>query len=401
MRIKLIYLNLVIILIGFLVVSAFVMNDREGSEYSDNSERIKFSHQLHADAMSCADCHSSVISSTSLKDRLLPNHENCSVCHQVDNQDECGTCHIGDSYEPLIQKESALIFDHSFHSGNQKMECTSCHIGLDKVDYSFQAVQPNPPMENCYNCHSEKGMATNACEACHISTVNLIPQSHISSNFIKSHRFAANDIDANCVMCHDNNSCEECHVATNVIYEKNVSDDFYQPYYPSNYVDGAKQQAINRVHELNYRFTHSIDSKSKLSECQSCHQIETFCANCHQSDNNDFGISGIIPASHLKAGFITIGVGTGGGEHSVLARRDIERCISCHDVQGADPTCLQCHLDSDGIQGTNPKTHPSGFMKDENGDWHSSDASVCYNCHSSFSPSSPKGIGFCGYCHGS
>ena len=64
--------------------------------------------------------------------------------------------------------------------------------------------------------------------------------------------------------------------------------------------------------------------------------------------------------------FTTIGVGTGGGEHATLARRDIERCISCHDVQGADPTCITCHLDSDGIKGTNPKTHPAGFMKGEN-----------------------------------
>ena len=69
--------------------------------------------------------------------------------------------------------------------------------------------------------------------------------------------------------------------------------------------------------------------------------------------------------------------------------------------QGADPTCLTCHVDNDGIKGTNPKTHPGGFMKDAHGDWHSDPGSVCFNCHVGASPQSPSGIGFCGYCHGS
>lgn len=124
------------------------------------------------------------------------------------------------------------------------------------------------------------------------------------------------------------------------------------------------------MHDLNYRFTHRIDSKGKTFECQSCHQVETFCANCQAAENTDFAVRGIIPASHLKPNFFTIAVGIGGGEHAILARRDIERCTSCHDVNGSDPTCITCHLDSDGIKGTNPKTHARGFMKNENGDWH-------------------------------
>ena len=51
-------------------------------------------------------------------------------------------------------------------------------------------------------------------------------------------------------MCHDNQSCEDCHVATIGVTESNTINDFYQPYYPGNSVDGAKNQAINRVHEL-------------------------------------------------------------------------------------------------------------------------------------------------------
>jgi hypothetical protein len=181
----------------------------------------------------------------------------------------------------------------------------------------------------------------------------------------------------------------------------NLPDDFYAPYYPSNSIDGPKQQAILKVHgDFGYRYSHGIDAKGKTNECQSCHQIETFCASCHQSENRDFALSGILPSSHLSSNFKTIGVGTGGGDHADLARRDIENCVSCHDVQGNDPTCIVCHLDSDGIKGTNPKTHTSNYLNDEKGDWHDNQGSICYNCHTSQLPSSPAGIGFCSYCHG-
>ncbi|MEP0862629.1 MAG: cytochrome C [Ignavibacterium sp.] len=397
-KIKYTYSFLSVAVIMFLLIAAFQKGTSETE--NPNEGKIKFSHSLHSELVDCQTCHSAVVESTSLKTLQLPNHDNCSTCHSVDNEEECKTCHINDVYEPLVRKKSELIFDHSFHLNNTTMNCETCHQGLKEVDYSWQAVGVNPPMENCYSCHNDKSIASNACESCHISTANLLPQNHKVANFTRNHKFMANAVDANCVMCHDNQSCNDCHVATNVITEVNLNNDFYQPYYPSNFTDGTKLQAIRRVHDLNYRFTHGMESKGKTAECQSCHQIETFCANCHASENTDFAVSGIIPASHLKPNFFTIGVGTGGGEHAILARRDIERCTSCHDVNGSDPTCITCHLDSDGIKGTNPKTHARGFMKNEKGDWHDSEGSVCYNCHTSASPSSQKTAGFCNYCHG-
>lgn len=399
MKLTYVYTFILVAAVAFLLVSAFSVTQKK-IPAAGNEEVIKFSHQLHADLVDCASCHQGVTESKSLKDRIFPNHDNCEMCHDVSDADQCMTCHYEDRYEPLIKKKAELIFDHSFHIVDQKMECVSCHKGFDKADYSFQVKQPHPIMEDCYSCHGETKIATNSCEACHISTANLIPQSHKSVSFMKTHKFSASAFDANCVMCHDNNSCEDCHVATTMITEKNIGNDFYMPYSPGNYIDGVKQQKISRVHDLNYRFTHGIDAKGKTADCQSCHQIETFCSSCHQSDNYDFALSGILPSSHLKPNFFTIGAGTGGGEHAILARRDIERCASCHDLNGNDPSCITCHLDSDGIKGTNPKTHASGFMRSVRGDWHDSEGSLCFNCHTSAKPFSPAGVGFCGYCHG-
>ena len=396
--IKNIYITIFIIGAAFLMFAAFL--NQNSDPIKSNKDLIKFSHSLHSELVECADCHSSVAESISLTDRLLPNHENCVDCHDVENDKECSTCHLNDNYEPLIQKKSELIYNHKIHN-LQGMKCIDCHKGLDKVDYSFESTEVNASMEICAACHNEVQIASNACESCHIATENLLPQNHRNVDYTRSHKFLAWEQDANCMMCHDNTTCQDCHVSTTGITEANVPDDFYSPYMPSNSIDGAKQQVLLKVHgDFNYRYSHGIDAKGKTTECQSCHQVETFCANCHQSENRDFAMGGIIPSSHLSPTFKTLGVGTGGGDHAGLAKRDIEQCVSCHDVQGGDPTCITCHLDSDGIKGTNPKTHEANYMSDEEGDWHENQGSMCYNCHTSQSPSSTAGIGFCGYCHG-
>ena len=400
MRLKTFYSALFLLALTSLFSTAFTGKLIE-DPLATNKDLINFSHSIHTELADCSDCHSAVVKSTSLNDRLLPNHENCESCHDVNKDDECSTCHKNDNYVPLIQTPSKLIFNHSVHV-KEGTNCVDCHQGLTEVDYSFEAAAVNPPMENCASCHNETITESNACESCHISTFDLIPQTHKNVDFKDGHKFLAWEGDANCMMCHNNSTCQECHIATNVITELNIADDFYQPYMPGNSIDGTNQQIIPKVHgDFNYRYSHGIDAKGKTTECQSCHQVETFCVNCHQSETTDFALGGIVPASHLSPNFTTFGVGTGGGDHSILAKRDIERCTSCHDVQGADPTCIMCHLDSDGIKGSNPKTHVQNFMQSEEGDWHESEGSICYNCHTSQTPSSPAGIGFCGYCHGS
>jgi hypothetical protein len=401
MKLKYLYFFIIPVITAILLFAAFSTGNTQ-EEKSGNEKILKFSHSLHAELADCQTCHSKAPESTSVKDRLMPDHESCNDCHDTEDEAQCTTCHFEDTYEPLLQRQSDMIFNHSFHINQQKMACETCHTGLSKVDYGYKAEKPYPMMADCYSCHNDKAIAPNTCESCHISTADLRPQDHRSADFLKEHKFAANNFDADCMMCHDsnNNSCVECHTANNIITEANTPDDFYQPYAPNNFVDGAKMQKLNRVHDLNYRYVHGVDARSKRFDCQSCHQIETFCGECHQSEESDFNMSGTTPASHLKPGFFTYGVGSGGGEHAILARRDIESCVACHDVQGADPTCVTCHMDADGIKGTNSKTHPSGFMSDEEGDWHTSQGSICYNCHVSASPLSQSGTGFCGYCHG-
>ena len=237
-KLKVLYLFVFLGTVGFLLIGA--MSSEKDEMSASNEGRIKFSHSLHNDLVDCQTCHSNVSESVSLKSSLFPNHDNCSDCHEVDNDEECTTCHFGDNFEALVKNESGLIFNHKLHLTNSDVNCESCHRGLSEVDYSWQAAEANPPMDNCYTCHNDKTVASNACESCHISTVNLLPQDHKVVSFGRTHKFAAQQFNANCVMCHDNQSCEDCHVATIGITETNTLDNFYQPYYPSNFVDGAK-----------------------------------------------------------------------------------------------------------------------------------------------------------------
>ena len=390
-----------IALSGFSIFTGFTTLEDE--PVKNNKNIIKFSHELHNEVTDCASCHSSASEAESLSDRLLPGKSDCEACHDVEDDENCELCHYEDNFEPLVQSMDELYFNHKQHVGNLEMGCTTCHKGLDEIEYSFESSQVNPPMEHCYTCHNNESVASMTCEVCHKGTSDLVPSDHKTADFFKEHKFTATT-DESCSMCHDNNFCEDCHVSTTMIDETNSTMDFYTPYSPHQYISNSKQMQITRVHSLDFRFSHGIEARGRTSECTTCHQTETFCAECHGSEGGDYAMQGFLPTSHLVNNFLTIGVGSGGGEHAVLARRDIESCAACHDTQGADPSCIICHMDNDGIKGTNPKTHESGFMSDnEHGDWHDDMGSVCYNCHTDINarPSGTPGIGFCGYCHGS
>jgi hypothetical protein len=157
---------------------------------------------------------------------------------------------------------------------------------------------------------------------------------------------------------------------------------------------------LTKVHDLNFKFTHGIAAKGKALECQTCHSNEQFCSTCHEAGGNvNQGV--FKPASHTTAGFVTLGVGSGGGEHARLAKRDIESCAGCHSTEGTDAVCITCHTDVDGIKGTDPKTHDRGFQSNNHGVWHTDPGANCYMCHTDVNarPSGIKGQKFCGYCH--
>jgi c(7)-type cytochrome triheme protein len=320
----------------------------------DNSKVIKFNHKLHVTdaSMKCEDCHKKALTSVSSKDNLNPKEKDCADCHDVKDKKQCNLCHYDGIYKKLKSSNRELIFSHKEHIKDRK--CTDCHQGLDKVKFSKESAAAFPNMESCYSCHNNQ-TASNNCETCHSNLTNLTPKSHLKTNFLNEHTTVAGvSSKNNCMMCHSDNFCQACHSPLN--YKgNNTQDNFYAPYYTketATRTDRGDLQNLTTAHNLNYKFTHGLDADQKSFECNTCHSPVEFCASCHQNGGNT--VTGIAPQSHLQPNFVTLG-NNSGGLHSELARRDIESCQSCHDVEGQDPVCVQCHLNNSVINGRGVK----------------------------------------------
>ncbi len=371
-------------LILLFFASIWVMNAGE--------KNIKFSHRLHIkDAgMSCPDCHGTVEGSEKAEDKNLPAKDICANCHDVGDDEKCGICHVDvENPQAFAVIKRNYFFNHKKHL---QYGCDKCHSGIEETEVSLGDKIPS--QAHCNSCHNGIS-ASMDCYGCHPSDTRFRPDDH-NPSWSREHMVQVRAGGADCAHCHSNNFCQECHEATDLLSTRILPAHVYTAYAPT--AKGEQSLVLKSVHGLNYRYLHQLDANGKEKDCGTCHESSFYCAECHNSSGLN---EQIRPAWHGGPdwGALATGVGTGGGRHAELARRDIERCTACHDVQGADPACLMCHVDFDGIRQTDPKTHASGFANQfgEDGDFHNDGGAVCFNCHTN---TRQAGIGFCGYCHG-
>ncbi len=362
------------------------------------TQGLIFSHDLHVndEEIDCLDCHPSdgIETSQYASDRLLPDEEACMMCHDDWKEDgNCESCHQGtQTITSRIIPAANFLFSHKNHLDDNRFECAVCHNDM----VGIENLPPLPQMSDCVSCHLDQQETTD-CYDCHESNQIIRPKNH-TWNWVQDHGIAAMSASNDCLECHVQISCDDCHSGS-----KLATDNFKLSNPVSIYrkdLQGSKQ-LIDRVHDLNYVYFHGIDANTKSYECGTCHEVQTFCVDCHQNESE------LIlnkPDFHggLDWGAVSYPNGTNfsnsidGGGHAELARMDIERCQACHDIEGADPSCVRCHIDVDGIRFTDPQTHLPGFMSDaEEGDWHENESSLCYVCHTKES----EGQGFCAYCH--
>jgi hypothetical protein len=343
------FLVLLILAVAIAVATKEPLN--RGDSTQDHPSALKFSHTFHVkeQGIACADCHTAAKESKSSSDHLMPTHESCQSCHEEQISNTCTYCHTNaDDITPAVHPDRGLNFSHEAHAGAQNISCETCHAGLDIVDDA--SVANYPSMTTCTTCHSEKSVSNN-CETCHTNFSSLIPADHVSTNFRKEHskltRVGALDVE--CASCHTESFCQDCHTGIELKGFFGSRDLMSDPSIRSSTKDSPKQLRLQQVHSLNYKFTHGIEVKSKDIECSSCHETQSFCVECHEAGGNITQPS-FKPSTHRKAGFVTIGRGSGGGMHADLARRDLESCIGCHDVEGSDPVCLTCHTESGKVR---------------------------------------------------
>jgi len=397
---------LVCVVLTLLLTFTVAVISRERTDDDKQLKRVKFSHQFHVSeaGIACVDCHSDATKSTKASDNLLAKMEACKSCHEEPLKSNCTYCHLGadsTTYTATPNPARELMFSHQQHVEDQKVTCETCHTVLDKANAATGELVP--AMATCNMCHNDT-KATSACEKCHTNLASLRPAEHNRTDFVHEHKQLARLGDAKCGVCHSQETCIDCHNGSDLVKVDVPGRDLVSQRSPRlTAIDRGQGMRLTKMHDLNFRFTHGIAAKGKAMECQTCHSEEQFCSTCHQAGGN-VNQDAFKPASHSQAGFLPIAphaVGSGGGEHARLARRDIESCAACHGSEGADPVCITCHNDPDGIKGNDPRTHDPGFMSGNHGSWHDDPGATCYMCHtdSNARPGGVRGQKFCGYCH--
>ncbi|MDZ7372725.1 MAG: cytochrome c family protein [candidate division KSB1 bacterium] len=367
-----------------------------GAWGQSRKELIKFSHRKHVREVGaeCNVCHAEAAESKESSDRLLPTMEQCGSCHDVTDEKQCLLCHVSqDRLEALANPVRSFRFSHATHVAETRLQCLACHKGIDEVDLGDG--KKIPPRESCNVCHNGT-LVSQECQLCHVGEVEILPLDH-ASDWAHEHmvRLRAGG-EKDCAHCHQNRECQDCHEAVDLVTAKVLPTEYFASFRPAS---GQTPLVLSRVHDLNYRFWHSLEAEGKAEQCQVCHEGNRTCVECH-TERSRAGAFLHRPAWHGGPdwGARRGAVGSGGGKHAELAERDIERCAACHDVQGSDPNCLLCHTDFDGVRGTDPRTHGAGFADrfGEGAEFHHDAGAVCFNCH----VRARAGEGFCGYCHG-
>jgi len=368
------------------------------SQTIDRTSNIKFNHDLHTrdQGIKCTKCHNPKLLRTSISsnDEILPTEARCLKCHKVwKERNECSRCHSDQApYSRFKVPHRIFNFPHKTHFIDQEIECETCHGDMIKINN----FPPIPKMKQCLDCHDTR--APLFCDGCHTNVATIRPSSH-SITWLKDHDIAATTNSSECQTCHLQVNCDNCHSGANLNMDNELMTMNPIPSYRPDLFVG-KQLAF-RNHSLDYVFTHGIDLTFKEKDCSVCHESSEFCSECHQNNSD---ILTNKPDFHggLSWGAVKYDSGTdfstfdGGKTHAMMAKRDIELCYSCHDLEGGDPICINCHRDNDGILNTDPKTHSIGYLHNTRGDWCDSSVSLCFTCHDN---TEIKGQGFCGYCH--
>ncbi|MCB9591258.1 MAG: cytochrome c family protein [Sandaracinaceae bacterium] len=336
---------------------------------------LRMDHSLPAhQELRCVRCHRGAGVSERASDSLIPRESSCAPCHdeQLDRDQptsaRCGTCHVGfrDGEPPPVSDfpTARLRFSHRRHV-DAGMRCRSCHEGVERAEVADRRHLPR--MRSCFECHGPAGFAAeatapSACPTCHLTEPggrllarfeegNMNPPAWLfdmrhDHEWLVRHRWVAADQGGACASCHEESECTECH-------------------------DGRVRP--RRIHPGDYLTTHVVQARRDQPRCASCHQVSTFCAECHAR----LGLSPMsapdVRASEPYHPPPAVWV-RGPALHGLEARRAMSTCASCH----AERDCVTCHGALGIGAGTSP--HPPGFAA-ACGAAIDTNARACVTCH--------------------
>jgi hypothetical protein len=242
----------------------------------------------------------------------------CANCH---TRASCVTCHTG-------AKASAIIAQLPPAAGG----APGVQLALrpSAAARRSSAVQPSRP----------SAPATVALSAADTTRSIIAGRGPIvvaihGADFTERHRLVAATGRLDCLGCHQERTCTDCHAGTS---------------------------AARRYHPLDFVSTHANDAYAAERNCVSCHRVETFCRSCHQT------------TGMASKGNANVAAHTGQPlwllQHGQAARQGLTGCTSCHQQRD----CLQCH----SSQGLHVNPHGPGFDPDRMA---ARNKQMCATCH--------------------
>jgi hypothetical protein len=205
----------------------------------------------------------------------------------------------------------AMVFDHDYHLEEYESDCGACHQEAD--------LDIVPPSERCLECH----------EADFIEEVKIPARATHDSFWYQDHGKYVRELDANCVTCHQDEFCFDCHKA-----------------------GFADEQGKLNIHRSDFSVTHPISARADNRSCTICHE-KSFCVDCH----SDFEPDDLAFESHRRS---WSNIDTPGGSHAIFTTEQCEVCHSgsvltshewtdshAREARRSLPTCQACHPDAD------------------------------------------------------
>jgi len=339
-----------------------------GVIFGEQQLPIEFSHADHLkDKMGCVFCHEDAEESRSSLDNLIPGHDVCDICHDIDRDEpekkveegepraDCVACHIG--YDPKKDEVARVVipppnlkFNHAVHAEN-KVDCRTCHGQFEEQGVVLATRAQLPKMSLCLQCHDD-ATAPAACTTCHLAEAGGVvkmdfPEGKLApsgvlrgaihdTNFRTSHAVVARNDAEYCETCHKKDFCVGCH-------------------------NGVMKPLD--FHGNDYIALHPVEARRNNPDCSACHRLQTFCVGCHSrsgvasdsivSEFRGSVLQGDGPRFHPE-GWNEFG-NRGPNHHSFQAQKNIKQCASCHREQ----FCIGCHGGTTPTFRQNP--HPPGW----------------------------------------
>jgi hypothetical protein len=302
-----------------------------------------FNHLAHLDrGLTCQTCHEGAETNEVAG---MPSKSLCMDCHEQLDQapgvppEKTVAQFLDEKGEPawsrFTKQSDEIKFSHARHAAG-KVDCLSCHAGMDK-DAGLRPAGMLQRMSSCVACHEKDAKECVSCESCHsVITAATRPPNH-DKDWKRTHGHCSREggevaTGNSCTMCHQKDSCVACHMTE----------------MPENHTQHWRMRG------------HGIAATVDRDRCQTCHTSDG-CTRCHQETE---------PLSHTA---------------TFQAPRN-RHCMSCHLPLQSSGSCFVCHKSTPGHDTATPmpawhnpglncrSCHALSLRHPDNGD-------SCISCH--------------------